>query len=321
MVSMAYEPRLLIAYPSRGGSGGPKMNRRHWGQDLENSLGSDSEYYWYAGNAFRYVGPLVGSGSGVVANAVDLPESGPYPGNDAATWRELHPDAGASTEPGSYLPRRLELLTVDAHALVALAAPRPVFTNGGTHDSWTDARGMWLTQVYATPVYNLLGRRGLVDTAWPFDLSYVPDDPVTAETTVIRNFGGYTAGHLGYRYAGEALHPEIEGEAASGGGHTPADDFPAFVEFASKFFDDVTPPAFEVTDIVVEANGCDGTEVTYVASAHDAVDDTVPVVFSPPSGSSFPVGTSTVVATATDVSGNTASRTFEVIVGDPAGDP
>lgn len=39
LVTLAYEPHLAIGFPSDGGSLGTKMNRRHWGQDLENSAG------------------------------------------------------------------------------------------------------------------------------------------------------------------------------------------------------------------------------------------------------------------------------------------
>ncbi|HVZ31426.1 MAG TPA: HYR domain-containing protein, partial [Polyangiaceae bacterium] len=263
-----------------------------------------------------------GDGPGMVAGAIDLPASGPYLGNDAATWRMLYPNAGGSTQPGTYLPRKIELLTVDAHSLVALAAPRPVFTNGGTHDSWTDPRGMWLTQVYATPVYNLLGRRGIVDRPWPFDPSHVPDDPVTPSTRLMRNFDGYILGHLGYRYAGEALHPELPDESPGSGGHTPNEDFPTFVQFAAKFFDDLTPPtlpALPDRDAVATDDG--SAIVRFSASAIDAVDDNVPVVFTPASGSRFPVGTTTVMATATDVSGNVATTTFKVTVHDTLSAP
>jgi hypothetical protein len=265
LVAMAYEPRLAIAYPSRGGSGGTKMNRRHWGQDLENSLGNDAEYYWYAGNVLKYCGPLFGSGTGTISNATDIPASGPYPGNNAATWRTLHSDAGTNTDPGTYLPRKLELLKVDAHSLVALCAPRPVFLNGGTHDSWTDQRGQWLTQVAATPVYKLLGKRGMVDrSSWPFDAdpstpafdAYVPNDPVTRHTKVIRNFDGYILGDLGYRYSGESLHTGVAGESPGGGGHTDAEDFPTFVQFASKFLDPaVAPPS--LPSVYVNSSGAD----------------------------------------------------------------
>lgn len=34
------------------------MNRRHWGQDLENSA-VENEYHWMAGSFFNWVGELV----------------------------------------------------------------------------------------------------------------------------------------------------------------------------------------------------------------------------------------------------------------------
>jgi len=37
LVTMAFEPRLAIAFAGDAGSLGTKLNRRHWGQDLENA--------------------------------------------------------------------------------------------------------------------------------------------------------------------------------------------------------------------------------------------------------------------------------------------
>lgn len=167
LVAIAYEPRLAIAYPSCGGALGPSMIRRHWGQDLE-SIAWDREYHWVAGNFFKWMGPL---------------------------------------HEGEYLPRKVELLSVDAHALLALAAPRPVFLNAGTGDTWTDPDGTYLTGVGATPVYELLGHRGLV----------MPDDKPVIDRA-------YTQGDIAYR-----LHD---------GGHTPMPDWPAFIEFAKKYFEE-----------------------------------------------------------------------------------
>nr|UXE44305.1 hypothetical protein Hi04_10k_c1889_00026 [uncultured bacterium] len=56
--------------------------------------------------------------------------------------------------------------------------------------------------------------------------------------------------------------------------------------------------------------------VTYSATATDNCDGTDAVTFSPVSGTAFPVGTTTVVATATDKAGNTASCSFTVTVND-----
>jgi hypothetical protein len=57
-----------------------------------------------------------------------------------------------------------------------------------------------------------------------------------------------------------------------------------------------------------------GALVTFSVSATDLVDPAPTVVCSPPSGSFFPRGTTVVLCSATDASGNRASCTFEVVV-------
>jgi hypothetical protein len=58
-------------------------------------------------------------------------------------------------------------LPVDAHCLIALIAPRPLFLNTGSEDRWGDPRGEFLAARAATPVYELLGRTGLCATNFP----------------------------------------------------------------------------------------------------------------------------------------------------------
>jgi hypothetical protein len=104
-------------------------------------------------------------------------------------------------------------LPVDNHELIALSAPRPVFIGGGsnsgdgyanpTGDAWADPRGMFLAEVAAGPVYRLLGAKDLGTTEFP---------PV--ETAVV-------SGDLAFRQ-----HPF---------GHTPAPNWPAFLDFASHY--------------------------------------------------------------------------------------
>jgi len=60
-----------------------------------------------------------------------------------------------------------------------------------------------------------------------------------------------------------------------------------------------------------------GAVATYAApTATDAVDAAVPVTCSPASGSTFPIGSTTVTCTATDAAGNGASASFTITVQD-----
>lgn len=111
-------------------------------------------------------------------------------------------------------PKNAGDLPVDAHELIALCAPRPVFIGGGADvgdgyanpkgDAWADTKGMFLAEVAAGPVYRLLGAKGLGTTVYP-----------PAETTLI-------GGDLGFRQ-----QPY---------GHTPQPNWPYFLEFASHYF-------------------------------------------------------------------------------------
>src|SRR5918997_1728211 len=80
---------------------------------------------------------------------------------------------------------------------------------------------------------------------------------------------------------------------------------------------DKTAPTLELpSDITQEATGQNGAAVTYTATATDAVDGSVPVTCDPASGSTFPLGTTTVNCSATDAAGNTGTGSFNVIVQD-----
>lgn len=79
---------------------------------------------------------------------------------------------------------------------------------------------------------------------------------------------------------------------------------------------DTTPPAFGALPApVVNATSTNGSVVSWSAvSATDQVDADPSVVCSPPSGSTFPIGTSSVTCTATDDAGNSSQATFDVHV-------
>lgn len=102
-------------------------------------------------------------------------------------------------------PGRWKEMPVDAHMLIALSAPRPVFVTGGTTDQWADPVGEFLATVAAGPVYRLLERKDLGVKELP-----PLDTPLTD-------------GDLGWHY-----HT---------GGHTatPA-DWQAFLTFLGKYF-------------------------------------------------------------------------------------
>jgi hypothetical protein len=80
------------------------------------------------------------------------------------------------------------------------------------------------------------------------------------------------------------------------------------------------PPTVSVpAPIVVEASGPLGTPVTYTATATDVADGTVVPACTPASGSTFPVGTTTVTCTASDRVGLASQASFTVTVQDTRG--
>ena len=95
-------------------------------------------------------------------------------------------------------------LPVDAHLLIALVAPRPVFITGGTQERWIDTEGEFLACVAAGPVYRLLGKKGLGTTQMP------PPDVALAEGEIA--FRNHT------------------------GGHVDLPNWPAFLQWAKRYF-------------------------------------------------------------------------------------
>jgi len=100
-------------------------------------------------------------------------------------------------------PKTVNDLPVDAHELIALCAPRPLFVSAGADgDNWVDQRGMFLAEVAAGPVYRLLGKKGLGTDEFP-----------PLGTAVV-------AGELGFRQ-----HCF---------GHTPQPNWASFLAFAQR---------------------------------------------------------------------------------------
>ena len=110
-------------------------------------------------------------------------------------------------------PLTVDDLPVDAHELIALCAPRPVFISSGSQQvegGWVDAKGMFLGAAGAGPVYALLGKKDLGTITFP---------PI--ETSLIN-------GDIAFRQ-----HT---------GGHTTGPNWPTFLAFASRYIKG-PPPA------------------------------------------------------------------------------
>lgn len=81
----------------------------------------------------------------------------------------------------------------------------------------------------------------------------------------------------------------------------------------ARDFADVTPPAVMCPPNISIGCSADAlASVTFSATATDDCDPAPVVVCTPPSGSGFPVGTTTVTCTATDASGNQSTCEFSV---------
>lgn len=96
-------------------------------------------------------------------------------------------------------------LPFDAHALVALMAPRALLLQTGDTDYWSDPKGEWLAAIAAAPVFQLLGKSIPTTTQWP----------AAGDTSQLFNTLGY------YMHKG-------------GHGTIPA-DWPLFIEYMKKF--------------------------------------------------------------------------------------
>ncbi|HSQ55100.1 MAG TPA: hypothetical protein VLM40_05080, partial [Gemmata sp.] len=116
---------------------------------------------------------------------------------------------------GNYLkyagPLQPDDLPVDAHELIAMCAPRPVFisygasTGEGAEGQWVDQRGSFMAAVAAGPVYKVLGKKDLGTSEFP-----------EVETALIDC-------EIAFRQ--------------HRGGHTTGPNWPTFIKFAERYFE------------------------------------------------------------------------------------
>ena len=187
LATLVYEPRVFTGFVSSSGEGGAKIWRHLVGEQVE-SLAGTSEYHWMAGNFIKYAGPLT---------VDDLP--------------------------------------ADAHQFVALVAPRPIFVSGGEYvefngsrpgsrwsgESWQDTPGTFMATAGASPVWKLLGKKPLGNTALGLSFDNVPDAMAVKAKMP------------------PPLTPLIDGDIAfrqHDQGHVDAPNWSTFIEFCGHYF-------------------------------------------------------------------------------------
>ncbi len=170
LVTMAFDQRFAMVLVGSSGKGGSTLLRRDFGEAVESLTGG--EYYWMAGNFLKYGASDAKFGS---KNAGDLP--------------------------------------VDSHELIALCAPRPTFISYGVPEKgdakWLDHQGSFMATVAASPIFSLLGAKGL-GVSEEYDTARMP--PVNV---------GLLDGQLAWRQ--------------HDGGHTDAPNMKYFLKWADGF--------------------------------------------------------------------------------------
>jgi (4-O-methyl)-D-glucuronate---lignin esterase len=171
LITMAYDPRFRAVLVGSSGKGGATLLRRNFGEAVESLAGFS--YYWMAGNFMKYGAS----------------------------------DSTVGSKNGSDIP-------VDSNELIALTAPRLTFISYGVPEKgdakWLDQKGSFMATVLASPVWPLLGSKGLT----PMN-GYTPENMPPVNTNILD-------GQLGWRQ--------------HDGGHTDAPNMKYFIEWADKFF-------------------------------------------------------------------------------------
>jgi (4-O-methyl)-D-glucuronate---lignin esterase len=171
LVTMAFDQRFAMVLVGSSGKGGATLLRRNFGEAVESLTGS-GESHWMAGNFIKY-------------------------GASQASF--------GSMNPGN--------IPVDSNELIALCAPRLTFISYGIPEKgdakWLDHQGSWMATVAASPVWMLLGAKGL-DVKEDFRMAKMPSVNE-----------GLLSGQLAWRQ--------------DDGGHTDAPNVKYFIQWADQF--------------------------------------------------------------------------------------
>jgi hypothetical protein len=153
LVTMAFDPRFAAVLVGSSGKGGATLLRRNFGEAVESLTGG--EYYWMAGNFMKYGASDATFGS---KNASDIP--------------------------------------VDSNELIALCAPRLTFISYGVPEKgdakWLDQEGSWRATVAASPVWSLLGGKGLSPMPDPPNMPSVNTPLLGGQLAWRQHDGGHT---------------------------------------------------------------------------------------------------------------------------------
>jgi hypothetical protein len=170
LVTMAFDQRFAMVLVGSSGKGGATPLRRNFGEAVENLTGG--EYYWMAGNFIKY-------------------------GASSATFGSMNPGD----------------IPVDSNELIALCAPRLTFISYGIPEKgdakWLDHHGSFMATVAASPVWTLLGAKGLG----------VEEDYHTVKMPAVNE--GLLDGQLAWRQ--------------DDGGHTDAPNVKYFIHWVDQF--------------------------------------------------------------------------------------
>jgi hypothetical protein len=153
LVTIAFDSRFAAVLVGSSGKGGATLLRRNFGEAVESLTGG--EYYWMAGNFMKYGASDARFGS---KNASDIP--------------------------------------VDSNELIALCAPRLTFISYGVPEKgdakWLDQEGSWRATVAASPVWSLLGGKGLSPMPDPPNMPPVNTGLLGGQLAWRQHDGGHT---------------------------------------------------------------------------------------------------------------------------------